>query len=255
MRALLWSLLLLGCGDSTSGLSPDATCDRYLACVKTTSPSGFGAALNAYGNNSSCWHSTTQAADSCREACATATRQLGASCGCTRDDDCAATSPFASGTSRCDVSRRECVQCLSDGDCAKDPLDRHLCDTDHDVCIACKSNDDCADKVCSTSAQGTPFCGGCSNVTDGCVSPCDVFFNCTLGKASASGDAWKVCLGSDSCCDQASCGRYQALRSCLLQNCGDVKPDPQAFDSLTPLVLCAETKCADVETACHQNGC
>jgi hypothetical protein len=231
---------------NNSGLSPDSACDRYLRCLQTSDPSAFGNALNTYGTGSACWQSTQQAAQTCSQACTQARQSL--SCGCLDDSDCML------GARRCDTTQHVCVECLSDSDCASS-FQGPFCLASKHSCIACRSNDDCPGKNCSLSAQNTPFCGSCANVTDGCTSPCDVFYNCTLAQVLKTGAAWSSCLGDDSCCTQTQCGEYAPLRACLLQNCGTQTPNPMFTQELADLTLCAETMCADTLLACHQNAC
>jgi hypothetical protein len=253
-RAIL-CLLVAGCGSGAgnNALSPDAACNRYLTCLQTAMPSGFGGALNAYGNSSACWHSTSQASQSCSQACSMAAQQAG--CGCYADTDCAM-GPFGGQNGkRCDLTTHTCVQCLSDADCASDPLSRHFCDTTKRACVGCLVNNDCPDKNCSTSAQGDRFCGSCSNITDGCTSECDTYFYCTAGQAEMNNQAWSVCLSDDTCCMQTRCGRFAALRTCLLQNCGTLMPDSHLTQPTAQFYICAETNCMDSEVACHANAC
>jgi hypothetical protein len=222
MRAAfaILSLLVGSCGFSgqSSGLSPNASCDRYLRCLTRTNPMGYPAAQESFGPGAACWHASAQAAQSCAQACMTALADLGASCGCFADGDCAGDG----GMSRCDETTGECVACLADTHCGGATP---ACWGGQ--CVACHTSADCGAGLCDPAHA--------------CVHDCADVAGCDLGDALATGKAF-------SC---GSCAPANAYAQCLAAHCATAC---ETWGSAA-CTQCSAQSCASAASACNGSSC
>jgi len=206
-------------------------CDEYLACLGAATPEALPGAEANYGPAGSCWESTPEVAEACREACATGLASLqslfpgepacggsGMTSGTTPGSTSEGTTTDTTGTTGTGSSTSSTT-----GFCQDVP------DQPQDSACTDPSGCGCASGACFVVPALGGFCGECLVDADcpggGCTIPNPVGGKGALCNEGGAGDG---CQSDAACKDAAAphCGEVLSVPGIIeVSTCGECATD------------------------------
>jgi len=133
--------------------------------------------------------------------------------GCRDDDACAALAADAgAATTRCDLTTRQCVQCMNDTQCSGLLVCRNgTCSPGCSTERPCAAGQSCCNGACADLTLSTGNCGACGTV---CTSPNGTPF-CDNGRCSVT-----ACPTGRADCDRDGANGCETDTATSLEHCG-----------------------------------